>query len=650
MSRTRHDSACLGALLSVILTTVSASTSVRAGDLDPPPGPIAPTMVSLEKLAPGRCVSDLPGDPSALHVISQSGKYFLGADVVVTGSTHGILIDADHVTLDLNGFSIHGAPGSLDGIHVVAGLSRGIKINSGLGGIPVAHGTGSRIVGFGGDGVHVAGATSMSISGITSMGNGGDGFELFGSGGTISGLDIVILVTDCAAQSNGGHGILVGPAVSKAVGVDDKFSYACERVLSCMNGQDGLRVEGTEVVRLNAVRCFTNAGDGIELYVPGRDGYEGYVSVEKCESNANGGYGVFAAAQPNGLGTFTEAKVFGFGSGACGNGLGGFSMQDVIDATFEHCSAARNSGAGYACALAPGQSARASVRLSGSTATDNEGQGALVLLPVDVSGAVTVHGGAFRGNGGGGGGGVLSPGIDIDSSGGSPDPAAPSMLEVHVENVDIAASGSDGLRVRMHHETAKAIIANMRARLCGGSGIDIGPPDGAVPTGALEVTLDHVQCASNGADGARVSGSVVVDDGDFPRNVGNGLAISGFPGTQAAGSHCRGSSANGNGGNGISMLGVQGGEIDHCSAHGNGGTGIEIGDSPLPGGSVSFGLRMDQCFATGNGVGIAVTGEHIVLRSAASHNTTNMSIGADVFTGPDATSPAWICVKPYDWP
>jgi hypothetical protein len=650
MTRIRHGSAGFGTILSIILTASAASTAAHAGDLDPPPGLIEPTMVSLDKLAPGRCVNDLPGDPSALHVISQSGKYFLAADVVVTGSTHGILIDADDVTLNLNGFSLHGTPGSLDGIHVVAGLGRGIKINSGIGGIPVAHGTGSRVVGFGGDGVHVAGATAASITGLTATGNGGDGFELFGNGGTLAASDVVILCRGVVAQANSGHGIRVAPAASKALGVDDKFGYVCERALLCMNGIDGLRVEGTETVRLSEVQCFTNGGDGIELYVPGRNGYESYVSVEKCESNANGGYGVFVAAQPNGLGTLASAKVFGVGSGTCGNGLDGFSTQDVIDATFERCSAARNSGAGYACALAPGQSARASVRLQGSTATDNEGQGALVLLPVDVSGAVTVHGGAFRGNGGGGGGGVLSPGIDIDSSGGSPDPAAPSMLEVHVEDVDVAASGADGLRVRMYHDTAKAIISNMRARLCGGSGIDIGPPDGAAPTGTLDVTLDHVQCAANGADGARVSGSVVVDNGDFPRNIGNGLAISGFPGAQAAGAHCRRSSANGNGSNGISMLGVQGGEIDHCSAHGNGGTGIEIGDSPLPGGSVSFGVRMDQCFATGNGVGIAVTGEHIVLRSAASHNTTNMSLGADVFTGPDATSPAWICVKPYDWP
>lgn len=42
-------------------------------------------------------------------VISQSGSYKLAADLVVPAGVDGIVVSADHVTLDLNGFSITGA-------------------------------------------------------------------------------------------------------------------------------------------------------------------------------------------------------------------------------------------------------------------------------------------------------------------------------------------------------------------------------------------------------------------------------------------------------------------------------------------------------------------------------------------------------------
>jgi hypothetical protein len=50
------------------------------------------------------------------------GSYYLTTNLTATGvaGQHGITISADHVTLDLNGFSLIGVAGSGDGIRVPA--------------------------------------------------------------------------------------------------------------------------------------------------------------------------------------------------------------------------------------------------------------------------------------------------------------------------------------------------------------------------------------------------------------------------------------------------------------------------------------------------------------------------------------------------
>src|SRR6059036_2664026 len=57
-----------------------------------------------------------PGDATAEFVISQPGSYCLPGNVVGVSGKSGIRIDADDVTLDLAGFGMIGASGSLSGI------------------------------------------------------------------------------------------------------------------------------------------------------------------------------------------------------------------------------------------------------------------------------------------------------------------------------------------------------------------------------------------------------------------------------------------------------------------------------------------------------------------------------------------------------
>jgi len=141
----------------------------RAGDLNPPAGPIEATMKSLDAIEPRICLNDLPGSPTAMHVITQPGQYFLRADVSVAGGRFGIGIETPlpplgRVSIDLNGFDIVGQPGSLDGVHRV-----GLAPASGEVAV-----FGGRILTCGGDGVHIENAERCTVD-VSVDGCGGNG-------------------------------------------------------------------------------------------------------------------------------------------------------------------------------------------------------------------------------------------------------------------------------------------------------------------------------------------------------------------------------------------------------------------------------------------------------------------------------------------
>lgn len=100
--------------LAIVLMTGIAHAQ---GPLTPPGAP-APLMKTLEQVEPRTPVNavNTPGDTNAVYVISQPGSYYLTGDVLGVPDQHGIRIDADYVTLDLNGYTLDGVIGSLSGI------------------------------------------------------------------------------------------------------------------------------------------------------------------------------------------------------------------------------------------------------------------------------------------------------------------------------------------------------------------------------------------------------------------------------------------------------------------------------------------------------------------------------------------------------
>ena len=88
------------AALTLILSTINLplSTIHAQGSLTPPGAP-APTMKSLAQIEPRTPISSAP------FTISVPGSYYLTTNVTVSAGD-AIIIAANNVTLDLNGFTI----------------------------------------------------------------------------------------------------------------------------------------------------------------------------------------------------------------------------------------------------------------------------------------------------------------------------------------------------------------------------------------------------------------------------------------------------------------------------------------------------------------------------------------------------------------
>lgn len=86
----------------VVVVCCIAAVGATAGTLLPPDGPIGPTMKPLDQVEPRTPITMLP------YEIGASGSYYLVQDMTVPASSGGIDVDADNVTIDLNGFAIRG--------------------------------------------------------------------------------------------------------------------------------------------------------------------------------------------------------------------------------------------------------------------------------------------------------------------------------------------------------------------------------------------------------------------------------------------------------------------------------------------------------------------------------------------------------------
>lgn len=104
----------------LLLIAGGAAISMAQGPLTPTAGP-SETMRSLDQIEPRTPIDSLP------HTIDESGSYFIANNLSVSGTA--ILVTADNVSLDLQGFTIEGD-----------GTGTGIQIES-ADGVTVRNGT-----------------------------------------------------------------------------------------------------------------------------------------------------------------------------------------------------------------------------------------------------------------------------------------------------------------------------------------------------------------------------------------------------------------------------------------------------------------------------------------------------------------------------
>lgn len=179
----RHKSTIL------VAAAIGGIIYVSAGNLDPPAGPVEGTMKTIAEVEPRIVVdaTNTPGDEDSVFRIATSGSYYLMGNIRGEPNKHGIEIAADNVTLDLNGFTMSGGSGSLDGIQAGSVLSPRINI-------VVRNGI---VLDWRGSGVNLADSLFSVLQDLLAWQNGGDGFTL-GSGGRIE---------NCTAALNSGDGI-----------------------------------------------------------------------------------------------------------------------------------------------------------------------------------------------------------------------------------------------------------------------------------------------------------------------------------------------------------------------------------------------------------------------------------------------------------
>lgn len=110
-------------LLGAMLAGMAKPAARAQGSLSPPGAP-APTMKTLAQIEPRTPLATLP------VTLTNAGSYYLTTNLVGAPGQNGITINADQVTLDLNGFALLGAGGSLNALHAPA-ARRNIVVRNG---------------------------------------------------------------------------------------------------------------------------------------------------------------------------------------------------------------------------------------------------------------------------------------------------------------------------------------------------------------------------------------------------------------------------------------------------------------------------------------------------------------------------------------
>lgn len=327
----RHRYTLTTALAAALL---GGAMLVAAGPLDPPSGPVMSTMKTLDQVEariPVNADTRPPGNSPSIYAISKPGSYYLTGDIPGVDGKHGIYINCDRVTLDLNGFALVGTPDSFEGIRngsssTLLTVCNGVVKNWGGSGAELygkVRLTGLTAAGNGIDGIYVGGSSIVSdcissgngrygiwaddgsvVRDCTASGSAEDGFRLNfncsvtnctartngGNGFYISGLSVA---QGCAAWGNTEHGFSLGDNASAAScsatsnsqnGFSGGIGVEISRCTAIYNHMHGISAISNSRIRENTCRQNGNSGNGAGIYLAAV-AIRSSVQGNQCEGN-----------------------------------------------------------------------------------------------------------------------------------------------------------------------------------------------------------------------------------------------------------------------------------------------------------------------------------------------------------------------------
>lgn len=230
------------------LALLMSAGMLVAGPLNPPAGPVQSSMKPLSEIEPRIALSqaNTPGDADSVFRITQPGSYYLTGNMTVAAAKAGIEVDASNVTIDLNGFTITGQSGSLDGISN-AGSARAVTVKNGV------------VESMGQGGVDLfysnpQGAQNCLIEGVIARNNVKDGIRVNDG-----------VARSCQASGNVGSGIVAYLSYDSAV----------ESCVTTSNQGSGISISLGTVTDCSSTG---NTNSGINC---------GSGTVSKCQARAN---------------------------------------------------------------------------------------------------------------------------------------------------------------------------------------------------------------------------------------------------------------------------------------------------------------------------------------------------------------------------
>ena len=308
--------------LFAVLLIATLATLFAQGPLTPPGAP-APTMKTLAQIEARTPISSAP------FTISQSGSYYLTANVTVSSGT-AITITASNVTLDLNGFTISSTDASTTGygilldngprnITITNGFIQGSVTNNGgfysgsgfLYGISTSGGVPTNVL-----------VSRVSISGCQSFGivlfTGDSTVVEFCTVRTVGGDGInASIIKSCSAVDCGSNAIF-GRQVSDCLGQSSNFGNGVF-ARAAMNCQ-GQSVSGPGVSARVAMNCQGESVSGVGLFAQ---------VATNCVGISNSGSGLWAS----------KIATSCFGETSSAGTVGLFS-----DAAANYCSGSNQGG------------------------------------------------------------------------------------------------------------------------------------------------------------------------------------------------------------------------------------------------------------------------------------------------------------------